>query len=262
MAGKGAVNHVDRGEPFGYLSGVGCAATVWDMVDWPAAVIFDFDGVLVNSEPLHFQAFREVLAEEHLELSEDEYYNELIGFDDKGAFRHFYEKRSRTLTPKVFLSLMARKSGVMMELIHRRQFSALPGVEQFVRSLWRRRGLAICSGALREEIEAMLEGVSLRDCFQVIVAAEDVAVGKPDPSGYLLTLKLLSEKTKKTLAPADCLVVEDAPTVIRSVKSVGFPTLGVATSYPLMKLSDADWAVKTLRPDEVLAEVPRLKLDV
>jgi len=106
------------------------------------------------------------------------------------------------------------------------------------------------------------QGVSLRDCFQVIVAAEDVAVGKPDPSGYLLTLKLLSEKTKKTLAPADCLVVEDAPTVIRSVKSVGFPTLGVATSYPLMKLSDADWAVKTLRPDEVLAEVPRLKLDV
>src|SRR3954454_25002886 len=120
--------------------------------DWPRAVLFDFDGVLVNSEPLHFQAFREVLAAEHIELTENEYYNELIGFDDKGAFRHLYASRKLTLSPKTFLSLMARKSRAMMELIHRKQFSALPGVEQFVRSLWRKRPLAICSGALREEI--------------------------------------------------------------------------------------------------------------
>ena len=232
------------------------------MPRWPRAVLFDFDGVIVNSEPLHFYAFHEVLKTERIEISEDEYYRDLIGFDDRGAFRKIFERRNRVLEPKILLALMARKSGIMMDLIQDRRFTALPGVEEFVRSLWRTRPLAICSGALREEIEAMLEGVSLRDCFQVIVAAEDVAVGKPDPSGYLLTLKLLSEKTKKTLAPADCLVVEDAPTVIRSVKSVGFPTLGVATSYPLMKLSDADWAVKTLRPDEVLSEVPRLKLDV
>ena len=232
------------------------------MPRWPRAVLFDFDGVIVNSEPLHFYAFHEVLKTERIEISEDEYYREIIGFDDRGAFRKIFERRNRPLEPKTLLALMARKSGIMMDLIQDRRFTALPGVEEFVRSLWRTRPLAICSGALREEIEAMLEGVSLRDCFQVIVAAEDVAVGKPDPSGYLLTLKLLSEKTKKTLAPADCLVVEDAPTVIRSVKSVGFPTLGVATSYPLMKLSDADWAVKTLRPDEVLSEVPRLKLDV
>jgi HAD superfamily hydrolase (TIGR01509 family) len=232
------------------------------MPRWPRAVLFDFDGVIVNSEPLHFYAFHEVLKTERIEITEDEYYREIIGFDDRGAFRKIFERRSRPLEPKVLLALMTRKSEIMMDLIQDRRFTALPGVEEFVRSLWRTRPLAICSGALREEIEAMLEGISLRDCFPVIVAAEDVAVGKPDPSGYLLTLKLLSEKTKNPLAPADCLVVEDAPTVIRSVKSVGFPTLGVATSYPLMKLSDADWAVKTLRPDEVLAEVPRLKLDV
>ena len=79
---------------------------------------------------------------------------------------------------------------------------------------------------------------------------------------YLLTLKLVSEKIKKPLTPADCLVVEDAPKVIQRVKAAGFPTLGVASSYPLMKLADADWAVKTLRPEEVLEQVPRLKLDV
>lgn len=228
------------------------------MSDWPGAVLFDFDGVLVNSEPLHYQAFREVLATERLELDEDEYYRELIGFDDKGAFRHVYQKRKRELTPKHFLTLMTRKSQVMMDLIYRKQFSALPGVEEFVRTLWRRCPLAICSGALREEIEAMLEGIALRDCFPIITAAEDVAVGKPDPSGYLQTMKLVAEKRGRKLEAKDCLIIEDAPTVIRSVRAVGFAVLGVATSYPLEKLSHANWAVKSLEPAEVRRAVPKL----
>ena len=230
------------------------------MSDWPAAVLVDFDGVLVNSEPLHFQAFREVLAAEHVPLDEEEYYRELIGFDDKGAFRHVYEKRKLDLTPKLFLSLMTRKSEVMMDLIYRRQFAALPGVEEFVRTLWRRCPLAICSGALREEIEAMLEGIALRDCFPIITAAEDVTIGKPDPSGYLQTLKHVAEKAGRKLEPKDCLIVEDAPSVIHTVRAVGFPVLGVATSYPIDKLHEANWAVKTLDPAEVRRVVPKLGL--
>src|SRR6202011_4662783 len=132
-------------------------------------------------------------------------------------------KRGIPLSPKTFLALMTHKSEVMMDLIYRRQFSALPGVEEFVRGLWRQHPLAICSGALRDEIEAMLEGISLRDCFSVIVAAEDVTVGKPDPQGYLMTTELLGEKVRQKLRPQDCLIVEDAPTVIRSVRAVGFP---------------------------------------
>lgn len=230
------------------------------MSDWPAAVLFDFDGVLVNSEPLHFQAFREVLAAENISLDEDEYYNELIGFDDKGAFHHVYEKRKLELSPKLFLAIMTRKSRVMMDLIYRKQFHALPGVEEFVRALWRKCPLAICSGALREEIEAMLEGIKLRDCFPIITSAEDVAVGKPDPSGYLQTMKLVAEKIDRKLEPKDCLIVEDAPTVIHSVRRVGFPVLAVATSYPLEKLSEANWRVKTLELDEIRHAAPKLHL--
>lgn len=232
------------------------------MPTWPRAVLFDFDGVIVNSEPLHFYAFSEVLKGEDLELTEDEYYRDLIGFDDRGAFRHLFAKRGRPLEPRVFLALMTRKSQVMMDLIRRRQFQALPGVEEFVRTLWRRGPLAICSGALREEIEAMLEGIALRDCFAVIVAAEDVEVGKPDPSGYVLAARLLSEKLKlpRPLKPADCLIIEDAPTVIRSVKAAGFPTLAVASSYPEIKLTDASWIVRSLRPEEVAAQLPELRL--
>src|SRR4051812_42598850 len=163
---------------------------------WPRAVLFDFDGVIVNSEPLHFQAFREVLAGEGIDLTEDEYYDELLGFDDKGAIRYAFQKRSRPLSPPKFLALMAGKSRVMMDLIHRQHFAALPGVEAFVRTLWRQRPLAICSGALREEIETMLEGVCLRDCFGVITSAEDVTIGKPDPQGYLLTARRVSERIR------------------------------------------------------------------
>ena len=231
------------------------------MSAWPAAVIFDFDGVLVNSEPLHFEAFREVLAGEHLELAEDEYYRDLIGFDDAGAFRHFYKTRGLTLAPKTFLALMANKSQAMMTSIRNRRFSALPGVEQFVRDLWRKYPLAICSGALREEIEAMLEGISLRDCFSVIVAAEDVTVGKPDPQGYLLSIKQLAAKIHRPLKPANCLIVEDAPSVIHTVKREGFRVLGVATSYSLEKLAEADWQVKTLEPDVMRKAIPELALD-
>jgi beta-phosphoglucomutase-like phosphatase (HAD superfamily) len=119
--------------------------------------------------------------------------------------------------------------------------------------------LGICSGALREEIEAMLEGVSLRDCFGVIVAAEDVTVGKPDPSGYLKTMHMLAQRSGTALKPADCLVIEDAPSVCRSVRKVGFPVLAVASSYPIEQLTDADWAVRTLDTAAVHAKIPQLK---
>src|SRR5829696_7169920 len=109
------------------------------MSHWPRAVVFDFDGVIVNSEPLHLFAFQEVLKSEKIELSDEEYYREMIGFDDKGAFRHVFALRGRKLDPKTFLRIMTRKSEVMMELIRRRKLEALPGVEEFVRGLWRNR---------------------------------------------------------------------------------------------------------------------------
>lgn len=232
------------------------------MVDWPLAVLLDFDGVIVNSEPLHFYAFHQILKAEGIELSEEEYYRELIGFDDRGALRHLFEDRKIPLEPKKLLHLMTRKSEVVMELIEDRKYHSLPGVEEFVRGLWRHYPLGICSGALREEIEAMLEGVALRDCFGVIVAAQDVTVGKPDPQGYFLCAKLMSRNLKAPLKPSDCLVVEDAPSVIKAAKAAGFPTLGVATSHALERLAIADWKVSTLRPDEVAKQIPGLRMGV
>jgi beta-phosphoglucomutase len=234
------------------------------MSHWPLAVLFDFDGVIVNSEPLHFYAFHEILKSEKIDLSEEEYYRDLIGFDDRGALKHLFQSRGLKLEPKTFLRLITRKSEAVMDLIRRRQYQALPGVEEFVRGLFWHYPLAICSGALKEEIEAMLEGVSLRDCFPTIVSAEDVAVGKPDPSGYLQALGLVSDRVKSPvpLKPADALIIEDAPTVARSVKAAGFPVLAVATSYKAEDLAHADWVVKSLEPHVVHKKIPQLKIKV
>jgi len=224
------------------------------------AVLFDFDGVIVNSEPLHFQAFAKTLEQHGILLTELEYYAELLGFDDKGAFKYIFAKNKKPLGPRTFLDVMTRKSKLMMRMIESKQFSPLPGVEEFVRGLWRNYPLAICSGALREEIEAMFIGINLRDCFSVITSAEDVPVGKPDPMGYQLTVKLLGEKSKRRLDAANCLVVEDAPSVVQSVRKVGFPVLAVTTSYPAEKLADANWVVPSLEPQIVSEKLPQLKL--
>jgi beta-phosphoglucomutase len=237
------------------------------MPTWPRAVLFDFDGVVVNSEPLHFQAFQEVLAAEGVALTEEDYYRDLIGFDDKGAFRRLFELRDLPLTPKHTLHLLAAKTEVMLDLIHRRKMEALPGVEATARNLWRRCPLAIVSGAQREEIELMLEGVALRDCFQFIVAAEDVTVGKPDPQGYLMAVERISgtlireDKARRPLKPADCLVIEDAPSVIARAAAAGFKTMGVCTTYGPRQLAEADWVVDSLKPADLRRQCPELKVE-
>jgi HAD superfamily hydrolase (TIGR01509 family) len=231
------------------------------MSQWPLALLFDFDGVIVNSEPLHLAAFQHVLAAEQIALTEEEYYRELVGFDDKGAFKHIFQSRGKELEPATLERMMTRKSEAMMAVIRQRRYEALPGVEELIRGLSRHYPLAICSGALRAEIEGMLDGLELRGCFPIIVAAEDVTVGKPDPQGYLMAAKLVGERVGKKIEPKDCLIIEDAPAVIRSVRATGFQVLAVATSYPIEKLSEANYAVNRLDSNEVARQIPQLKIE-
>ena len=232
------------------------------MSTWPAAVLFDFDGVIVNSEPVHFHAFQKLLRDEGISLGEQEYYAELIGFDDRGAIRHMLAKHGRTFDDPIVESLKARKFKLMQELLSTGAVPALPGAQALVRALAERYPLAICSGAVKPEIEIMLAGVGLRDCFQIIVAADDVPIGKPDPMGYLLTTKLIGEVIGRTLLPRDVMIVEDAPIVVESVRREGFPVLAVTTTYPADALvnANANWVVDSLEPAEVSKRIPELKL--
>jgi beta-phosphoglucomutase len=232
------------------------------MSTWPAAVLFDFDGVIVNSEPVHFNAFAKLLAEEQIPLGEEEYYAELIGFDDRGAIRHMLAKHGRPADDARVEALKARKFKLMQQLLATGVVPALPGVKDFVRRLSKHYPLAICSGAVKPEIEIMLDGVGLRDCFSVIVAADDVSVGKPDPMGYLLTTKRVAEQMGRKLSPADVLIIEDAPIVVESVRREGFLVLAVTTSYPAdaPERAKANWVVDSLEPSEVADKIAELRL--
>jgi len=224
------------------------------------AVLFDFDGVLVNSEPLHFMAFKTAADSLGIGLSEAEYYDELLGYDDRGAWKKLLVSREIEASSAILLELLAFKSRVMRELIQSGKFAATPGASELVRTLWRHYPLAICSGAAREEIEGMLENIGLRDCFRVITAAEDVAIGKPDPSGYMQTAAELSRLSGKIILPSHCLIVEDSPRVVKSVKKVGFRVLGVAGSVAADALTTAgaDAVVSDLSPASVKKAMPNL----
>jgi HAD superfamily hydrolase (TIGR01509 family) len=224
------------------------------------AIIFDFDGVLVNSEFLHFEAFQRSARDVGLDLTQAEYFENMIGYDDRGCWKALAAIKGVKLSPAQLLELCAYKAQVTRELILNKRYHALPGVEQTVRSLWRRYPLAICSGALRDEIDLMLEGIGLRDCIRVITAAEDVMRGKPDPEGYLKTLDTLSRLDSGTLSPEQCLIFEDAPSLIANVKPLGFKTIGVPTSRPREALAHADAVVDSMNLDDVKKAWPDLEL--
>src|SRR5262249_23677023 len=151
--------------------------------------------------------------------------------------------------------LKARKFGLMQELLSTGAVPALKGAKDLVRALAKHYPLAICSGAVKPEIEMMLDGVGLRQCFKVIVAADDVTIGKPNPMGYLLTTKLIGEQMGRKLVPADVLIIEDAPIVVESVRREGFLVLAVTTSYPAQALRRANWVVDSLEPGVVAAKI-------
>ena len=230
------------------------------MPDWPDAVLFDFDGVLVHSEPLHYIAFKTIADREGLSLTEERYYNELLGYDDYGAFRRLAELNGKPIDRGTLLRLTSDKAIAAEALIHQKRFDPLPGVEEVVRGLWRNYPLAICSGALSNEIELILDGVRLRDCFRVIVSAEDVTVGKPDPESYLRGIEMLSRRYHRRMNPKNCMVIEDAPRVLDRLKPLGFICVAVATHVAPERFTSADYILNSLDPAEVKAKIPQLQL--
>src|SRR5215216_2387526 len=180
------------------------------------ALIFDFDGIVADNEPVHCLMFQRVLGELGVFLSKEEYYADYLGYDDRGCFAAVLQARGRAAPASLIDELVRRKTQVYMEHI-RQQLVIFPGVREFVRDAASRHRLAIASGALRHEIEFILEQAGIRKEFEHITSAEDVTRGKPDPEGYLHALTALNRlNPADQLAAGDCLVVEDSIPGIRA----------------------------------------------
>jgi HAD superfamily hydrolase (TIGR01509 family) len=207
------------------------------------AAIFDFDGVIVDSEPLHFQALRSSLLPEGIEIDEEEYYRGYLAYNDRTAIRLALEAHGVSPPPARLDAIAGRKAGLFSELAAK--IPLFPGAAELVRSLSARFPLAIASGALHGEIDAILRAVGLREAFAAVVGADDVSRGKPDPEPYVTAMGLLAVGTP-ALAPAECLVFEDSMAGIASARAAGMTVVAVANSYPREKLGAAHRVVDTL----------------
>ena len=221
------------------------------------AIVFDFDGVIANSEPLHFRAFRDALAGHGVHLSEHDYYTRYLGFDDLGAFRAIATDRGRTLSETELAGLAADKAA-RMEALEAIDSVLFPGAAEAIRRAAAAVPIAIASGALGAEIRRVLDGADLTRYFAAIVAAEDTPASKPAPDHYQRAVLLLSEAMGDPGLPAgDCVAIEDSRWGIASARAAGLRTVGVTSSYDAGELSEADLVIESLR-DLDLASLRRL----
>ena len=201
------------------------------------ALIFDFDGVIANTEPLHFAGLHQTLKEIGITLTEAEYYADYLGYDDRGCILAALAANRRPADPATVERLMTRKAHAYLESVTRHPV-IFPGVPDFVRQAARSFPLAIASGALRHEIEYILETAGLRTAFAHITSAEDVTRGKPDPQPFLLALKALQERNPG-LTSASCLVIEDSLPGIRGAVAAGMKVLAVTNTHTVQDLHEA-----------------------
>jgi len=205
------------------------------------AIVFDFDGVLADSEPLHLQAYQDILAFEGIALAEDDYYTRYLGYDDVGAFAAIGRDRGRTWT-RADVDRLVQKKAARLEALERDVSVLFPGAANVVRRASIAMPLAIASGARGDEIRRVLERENLTSCFTAIVAAEDTPVSKPAPEPYLRAVQLLRE-TLGELAAADCVALEDSRWGLQSARAAGLRTVGVAQTYERSALLEADLVI-------------------
>jgi len=214
------------------------------MARGPRAIIFDFDGVIADSEPLHLAAFQQALEPEGIILTTEAYYADYLGYDDYDAIVAALREAGRPPTEETVQALMAAKAEHFLALV-REGVRMLPGVPTFIRTAATRAPLAVASGALRREIELILAYAGLRQAFEAIVSAEDVSEGKPAPESFLTALERLKERAPG-LVPGDCLVIEDSRAGIEGARRAGMRCLAVTNSYPASELGAADVVVPSL----------------
>ena len=211
------------------------------------AVIFDFDGVIADTESLHYETLAETVATIGLRITPDEYADVYMVYDDRDGIRAAFLEAGRTPSDEEVARLMAYKAALFDRRI-RAGVPLFPGVVACLRSLAERYPLVIASGALKAEIRAILASHRLDDLFLGIVAADDVEKGKPHPETYLRACDLLNERLDAAppIVPAECLVVEDTVAGVQGARAAGMRVLAVTNSYPAERLGEADVIVSTL----------------
>jgi beta-phosphoglucomutase-like phosphatase (HAD superfamily) len=207
------------------------------------AVIFDFDGVLVDSEGLHFESLRQSLEEVGIQITREEYLAHYLAYRDRESIAFALERHRRSPDETAVARIAARKAELFEAGLP--EVPLFPGAQELVLGLARVFPLAVASGARRIEIEAALGRGGLAHAFKAVVTAEDVTSGKPSPEPYLLALERLSGRGH-SLPAGRCVAVEDSMAGVASAKAAGMKVVAVAHSYESALLGQADLVVPTI----------------
>lgn len=203
------------------------------------AIVFDFDGVLADSEPLHLASYQEVLSALGVTLTREDYYANFLGYSDQDVFRLIGARHGWTLDPGQIAALIAQKSRIFDEAVASGSM-LYPGAAACVERLAKTFPLGIASGALRHEIETVLTGAGLRHHIRFIVGSGDTVHSKPAPDPYLRAAELHG------LPPSACVAIEDSRWGIQSAKAAGMKCVGITNTYPASELHAADRVIGSL----------------
>jgi len=220
------------------------------------AIIFDFNGVISDDEPIHLASMLRVLDEEGIRIPLDQYNEKYLGRDDRDCFQLAFGQMGRSLDAEELSSLIERKSVYYRQSLEQ-GLKVFPGVVSFIEQAYLRFELAIASGALRSEIELVVDRLGLRDRFRCLVSSHEIDRGKPAPDIFLKALEGINLWGKRGhILPANCLVIEDSQAGVNAALSAGMKCLAVSNTYPPEHLTAAHRVVASLEMDPaVLCEL-------
>jgi beta-phosphoglucomutase len=223
------------------------------------AILFDFNGVIIDDETIQMKAYQEVLLGHEIAVTEELYFGAL-GMDDKTFVQSMFEKAKKPLTNPVLETVLGAKTDLHRQMIED-ELPIFPGVLTFLKAAAREFELGLVSMANKVEVGYVFQRANLTPLFSVVVTAEDASVCKPAPDCYLAGLAKLNDKRqqerKLPLLPSECLAIEDSPPGIQAASAAGMHTLGVTNTVPgealravgaeVVTASLADWTVDAVK---------------
>jgi beta-phosphoglucomutase len=205
------------------------------------ACIFDFDGILADTEELHYLSYQPALESRGMEFSYEEYNAHYMAFDAIGCFKQRAADCGIELSEETLREWAELKNRTYDDLITSRDIAPLPGAIDAVNLAASKGPVAVCTGAVLSDVESLLIAFKLRPLLSALVTADDVSISKPDPESYLLAASRLG------VPAAECLAIEDTPGGLQSARGAGCKTLGVTTTHTAEDLAPyADRVIDSL----------------
>jgi phosphoglycolate phosphatase/beta-phosphoglucomutase len=223
------------------------------------AILFDFNGVIIDDETIQLKAYQEVLSGHQVDLRE-EWYFDALGMNDRTFVKAMFERANRPLTDPVLETVIDAKTDLHRRMIED-ELPLFPGVLKFLKATSRHFQLGLVSMANKAEVGYVFERANLTPLFSVVVTAEDASMCKPAPECYNAALTKLNERRQRErqlpLLASECLAIEDSPPGIESARAAGMRTLGVtntvsaealrAAGAEIVTASLADWTVDAVK---------------